>query len=698
MTHRFHRSLQNPFAHGAIVLLVGAALAMILNLPGSGAAEDLGPTETEIAAHLADLRALETELRATTNFAELAPSSRSLGTNPYRVVKVPDQPYLVGLLRGSDHLVALGKDLDELARVDTPESPTGIAVDGARIAVCGELSNRIAFYEAGQNGLFVRGEIAVPGAVGLRDLAFGKDHLYAVDDATSRLHVLELKQDEHRLQARVVATLTVGAGAIRVERLDELLLVTCVLDHEVWIHRLDQGVPDPDRARVIRHDGPIWSLSAVREGKDTLVALGGVENRPLDRSGGFFGYIDSFVYLYRISGAAPPEPLAAINVSAYGVVTPKAVYLHRDPDDAPRLLATGYGGDSMAWITWPDGFASTADVQTDRLPPGTTDFFPVDDRGLIAANPLLDAWITAGEHGYFVFHSEPTGEENPDRGSRSRLGEALFFTGLMGPANSSKDAASRFSCETCHFEGHGDGRVHYTGRRDIHATTRPLLGLFNNKPYFSRALDPDMTRMINNEFRVASAHSGLDPWFPIYTADHPWLREFGLDEPRIPPQELRRALMEFLLDFTHPPNPFAAGREKWTATERRGAEVFRDRCESCHRARLVADDPATAVPFEQWESLVCSQQGPIVWGSAEYRQTGIRPYVHEEGTRTPSLRRVYRKVPYFTNGSARTLHEVLGRVQSGAGHFRHGTEPGDMPLPPLPPADQDALEAFLLLL
>ena len=33
---------------------------------------------------------------------------------------------------------------------------------------------------------------------------------------------------------------------------------------------------------------------------------GGVEDHPLDRRGGFFGYVDSFVYVYLATSAAPP--------------------------------------------------------------------------------------------------------------------------------------------------------------------------------------------------------------------------------------------------------------------------------------------------------------------------------------------------------------------------------------------------------
>ena len=117
------------------------------------------------------------------------------------------------------------------------------------------------------------------------------------------------------------------------------------------------------------------------------------------------------------------------------------------------------------------------------------------------------------------------------------------------------------------------------------------------------------------------------------------------------------------MTFNHRPNPMTFGRTRWSAEEGAGAAVFRDRCESCHEARLVSDEPQTRVPFERWEELVMSPGGPIVWGKAEYKKTGIVPYVHDDGARVPSLRRLYKKRPYFTNGSAKSLEEVLARAR-----------------------------------
>ena len=271
----------------------------------------------------------------------------------------------------------------------------------------------------------------------------------------------------------------------------------------------------------------------------------------------------------------------------------------------------------------------------------------------------------------------------------------------MAPHNSSDGAHSRFTCETCHFEGQVDGRTHHTGRGDVHATTKPLVGLFNNKPHFTRALDPDLTTVVHNEFRVAGAESGTDPWFSLTTSDHAWVSALGVTSEATSPVELRRALMSFLMEFTHGvgPSRWATPRTAFDALERKGAERFRDTCASCHAARLVTDDASTDVPFARWESLIFADPAPLVWASADYRKTGITPYVHDRGARTTSLRRLWKKHPYFTNGSANSLENVLSRVRLGDGDaFFHDAVGVPGSLRPLSDDDRVALRAFLELL
>ena len=60
-----------------------------------------------------------------------------------------------------------------------------------------------------------------------------------------------------------------------------------------------------------------------------------------------------------------------------------------------------------------------------------------------------------------------------------------------------------------------------------------------------------------------------------------------------------------------------------------------------------------------------------MWASDAYAKTGIAPYVHERGARVPSLRRLYKKRPYFTNGSAPDVLSVLRRARFVGDAFSH---------------------------
>jgi hypothetical protein len=595
---------------------------------------------------------------------------------------------LVGVLRGADAVVVLdGATLRETQRLPAPRGPAALAIgDGGDVFVAGELAPEIARYRWQGAALVAAGTSGIPGGPGddvraVRGLAAGRGGwLYLVEEQRGRLVALELAADAGGGGARLAFArrfdLPVGNGPFRVERVGDRLIVDCLLDHALVILRLGaDGRPSGEAPIRIAHDGPIWSFAARPVAGGLLVAAGGVEDHPLDRTIGAFGYVDSFLYLYRVDFASGHAArLGALDLGDQGVVLPKALALQADPT---VVRVSGYGTDRLLEVRWQDG---RAQVTAAPLPPGTSAVAATADGRLVFADPLLDAWVAA-RPGAGAAAPEvvpvPEAAGAPARDPAVRLGEALIFTTLIAPWDTSEGPLSRFTCETCHFEGYVDGRIHHTGRGDVHAVTKPLLGLFNNRPHFSRALDPDLVSVAFNEFRVAGARSGHDPWFSLRPGDAPWLAAMGVGEDQLAPDRLRQAFVAFLMAFNHRPNPAALGRARFSAEEAAGAAVFRDRCEGCHEARLASDDPGSRVPFARWEEMVLARGGPIVWGKAEYKKTGVTPYVHEEGARVPSLRRLYKKHPYFTNGRAPDLAAVLAAARFAGDDFRHQQESGD---------------------
>lgn len=628
------------------------------------------------------MRAFESDARARTDFAHAPTSDVAFGPDPY-VIRVGGRgkdSRTFGILRARSAVVELDAGLHEIARLPAPREASGLAVaESGEVFVVGALSADVARYRPGPKGLQRAGAIHLP-VQGLRDVATGPEGvLYAVEEHDGRLFTLTPETGRDEAPPATMAEERICHGPFRVARVAQTLLVDCLLDHAIVVRSVDRsGLPLVQGETRIVHDGPIWSMDAVAGSKAIWLAVGGVEDRPLDRTGGSFGFVDSFVTLYRVGGGVATKR-AEVNTSALGLVTPKALHLQHDATAHLALAVGAYGASAFAELAWDeaalegDGPLADPTVQVRDVPPGSASIASLPDGSFAIADPLLDAWLRVGRERVDVVHVDDPA--SPARSVDSRVGEALFYTTLMAPWNRSDGRLSRFTCETCHFEGYVDGRTHRTGRGDILATTKPLVGLLGNRPYFSRALDPDMTTMVDNEFRVASANSGHDSWFSVAVADFPWTRELGVDAAEISPVTLRRSLMTYLMEATHRTNPAVIGRTCWNDVEREGAEIFRQKCESCHQARLVADDPSTRVPFEEWQARIFSDPDPIVWARAEYAKTGVLPYVNDSGARVVPLRRLYKKLPYFTNGSARSLMEVLGRARTRAdGGFAHDGE------------------------
>lgn len=644
--------------------------------------------DTAARAALARLSELEEHYRVRARQGPALPWRERSGADPFAIAESPGAPFRIGLLRGDSAVVVLDLDGREHSRHATPLHPTGLHVDGSGdVLVVSEAVPELACFRWTRRTLQPRAKLKVDGVLGLRDVTRIGQRVYATDPHRGR--IVELLGEIRPGAGLRARDLALCRGALTIDAIPEKaalpsrLVANCFLDHTIL-------VLDPDGREVARivHDGPFWSVAATVDADGSLlVASGGVENRPLDRRDGLFGYIDSFVFVDRIRGAAV-EPLAAINVSALGVVTPKWLDLDRDTRGRVAIQVAGYGSDRLLHLELADDLRRLTRVRARALPPGTTDL-----AGRIAANPLIDAWIVLEEHAVRI-------RELPTRSARSlqsRVGEILFFTTLLSPWASSEGKKSRFTCETCHHEGGIDGRTHWTGRDEIHATTKPLFGLLANRPLFSRALDPTLVRMVDNEFRVANRGSGRDAWFALQTTDHPWLAVLeGLPD-KLSPEWLRGALLSFLAEHEPPPNPALRGRVRFTPLERAGAAVFRERCEGCHAARLMADDASSRIAFPEWEERIFDG-GEILWGRAGYERTGVEPYVHAAGARVPSLRRLYAKWPYFTNGSARSVEEVLERATWVAGEFAHVRGESVSGKQRLDDSERRALLAFLALL
>ncbi|MEZ4374183.1 MAG: hypothetical protein R3B07_25405 [Polyangiaceae bacterium] len=641
---------------------------------------------TQARFDLTRLRSHERQLRGGLELSEVRGADVASGADPYRLLRL-ESGGLAGLLRGGDRVVFFDAAGKEKARLPTPHAPTALAEGAGEVRVASELSRELWSYDP-RGAASTKYRLRTPAA--LRGLVFAAGNWYASDELSGSIVRLDAAGDD--IQPRRIAECR---GAQELRATQHWLGANCLLEHRLKLFRLPAQAPLGSGAtpRVLAMQGPFWTFELWESSQALNVVASGVEDAALDRTIGSFGNIDSFLYSFRVDERTAKRT-SAVNVSESGAVLPKALWLGPVQSGARPVALAGYATSGVLEVSWSEAGLSQPTATLQELPPGTSDLERIGE-SWFAANSLLDAWVALDEGRSPNYRREP-----PPTGRRSasvRLGEALFFTTLMAPHNQSTGKLSRFTCETCHFEGYGDGRVHATGRGQITATTKPLLGLVGNRPYFTRALDRDLAQMVNNEFRVAGANSGASPVFAVRTADWSWLAELGVGEPELSAEALREALLDFLVHFNHRPNPVLAERPTGaglTGEETRGAAVFAEHCGGCHSARLDAAEPNSEIPASKWPSALLEQ--PIVWASAGYRDTGVEPRVHPEGARPSSLRRLYKKAPYFTNGQAPDVASVLTQCGYSGDRFLHlGVPAGGRRLSA---SERLALEQFLRLL
>ena len=158
----------------------------------------------------------------------------------------------------------------------------------------------------------------------------------------------------------------------------------------------------------------------------------------------------------------------------------------------------------------------------------------------------------------------------------------------------------------------------------------------------------------------------------------------------LPPADVRAALAAYMARIPPEPSPFVApGRQTLAAEERRGLALFRDGCAGCHQ--LVRDSAAGgAVPADELEAALLA--GRVALTGPRLHAVGT-PVLGEGGNNPPSLRGVWEAAPYFSDGSARTLEEVLRRTDPDADAVH---APANATRPPVfSAAERAALLAFL---
>jgi len=441
----------------------------------------------------------------------------------------------------------------------------------------------------------------------------------------------------------------------------------------VELQRLERRVviTRPDETRTIAtFEGALFSLAARHDDGVLTMLVVGLEDEPLERSGGSFGHIDSYLYCLDVDNVGLVRRRFALNLSELGIVVPKAVVFGGNANEA---FVVGAGNGRVARLTIAANVTDRMLETFDGLV-GASDAIVVGIT-LAITSPLVDAvaFIDVGP-------SRDSGlrrvvpivdPRRPSASSLSRLGETLVFSTALAPEQSSDGPLSRFTCEACHNDGGVDGRVHHTGRidgegHDVVASTKPLRGLFQNAPLFSRAFDDTVGGMVHAEVNVGNANSPRSPWTSLVVSlEAPFVRDVVGDAfgDVIDPVTQRRGMLQFFADDA--PRPLPEDDTFLTPTAADWS-VFDARCLGCHQARRFTNDANSVTTSVLRDRLWRSRS--LVWASDTRIDVGVRPLVREGGARVSSLRGIVDKRPLLTNGSARDLPHLLERLRVEDGH------------------------------
>ena len=480
----------------------------------------------------------------------------------------------------------------------------------------------------------------IPALTSARDMVFDRKSgaLFVTDPFENRL--LRIWPEKPEWDVR---SWELKAGPHQMSLSGGLLAVNQLWGRQIALIPLKNGEPLLDKRKVISNDGPFWSLQLTKHKNQIWLAAGGIENHPLERTGGGFGYVDSFLFLYRID--EEPKKVAEFNLSEINLVTPKSLLFAGN-----SLWVSAYGSDQVARFA-PFEEPMRLESQWSGLP-GVSEMILLEEDRLAGVSPLLDRVFMLSAQNGVTTQPEPMKDT---RSTLSRLGEMLTFTTLLTPENKTDGGFSRFTCEACHFEGGVDGRVHFTGRDDVHATPKTLRGLAGTPPLFSSGGDDTLSKMVEAEFGVANQG---DADFVLETGKTTWLKHLGPLPERVTPMGQRIALLQFFVDFEHPPNPWLLKKGGLDEKALAGLDVFRDRCEDCHQA-VTTTRGAISEPFTRWRGWLEDPNRDLIWASPFYFKTGVTPYFDPGGTQVPSLRRIQMRYPFLSDGSAQSLADVL---------------------------------------
>jgi hypothetical protein len=489
------------------------------------------------------------------------------------------------------------------------------------------------------------------------------------------------------------------AGALPGWR-DPLLLVANFIEHTVTVHRI---APDGRLAaalQTVRTEAPVLDLAVAGGGAGAALLLFTHEDRALSRAAGPVEGLDSGVL--RLPAAAPgrptpfddPGPGRRSFVNLGDRARPVIELGAADVETGGRgaIAVVGAGSDNLLVadgnLLVAKGATKLADVEAVAVDVGANPSAVAALGGgrFVTADRLSDtlSFVAGGRVSATLTVGDPERPTPPERG------ELLFYSRALVPHNVAAGPLSLYTCAACHDDGHVDGRRHPAKHNRFFSMTESCRGLGTTAPYLSLGDQATIEAFADNIVATHAQGAERDPaHFDQYPVSLRVRQGAGWGEIVLSPAEVRTALAAYMARIPPEPSPFSTGRRAFVPLERRGLALFRSGCAGCHE--LVGNSAlGNVIPAGALERRLLA--GEVALTSPRRYAVGT-PILGEGGNNPPSLRGVWDAAPYFSDGSARTLDDVLRRTDPDAPAV-HAPENATRPAA-LSEADRAALLAFL---
>jgi mono/diheme cytochrome c family protein len=471
---------------------------------------------------------------------------------------------------------------------------------------------------------------------------------------------------------------------------EPLLLVASFIEHTVTVHRIAADGRLGAALQTIRTEAPVLDLLVAGSGPGAALLLFTHEDRALSRAVGPVEGLDSGVL--RLAARAAPAPFddpgpgrrAFVNLGDRAKPVIELGAADIDMADGGAIAVVGAGTDNLLLADARGALATGLAVDVGANPSAVA---ALGGGRFVTADRLSDTltFVAAGR----VTATLAVGA--PERPTPAERGELLFYSRALVPHNVAAGPLSLYTCAACHDDGHVDGRRHPSKRNRFFSMTESCRGLGTTAPYLSLGDQPTIEAFADNIVATHAQGAERDPaHFDRYPVTLRVRGGAGWGESTLSPEEVRTALASYMARIPPEPSPFVeAGRRALAPLERRGLALFRSGCAGCHQ--LVGNTSlGNAIPARALERRLVG--GEVALTSPRRYAVGT-PILGEGGNNPPSLRGVWDAAPYFSDGSARTLEEVLRRTDPD-GPAVHAPENAARK-GAFSDADRDALLAFL---